>query len=233
MPACAAPISAPDDRCRPLAESARAGSSTNPIPAASDTAANKSSGTPRAAIEPRTRACRPGGMRGRASGWSFLARLCRAHSLSSAAGSRPRGRCGYCNRGKGIARPEQPREQERSWRARTRTPGLGGDRARAPSSVDRQPEQARARSCVGTDRTDDRRDPDHRAVASPRGAVISSAPARALLRFDQPSYLAGPLIAVGFVPIAATRRAVPALRSLPLSDRSSRAACRPSALVWA
>jgi len=106
MPACAAPISAPDDRCRPLAESARAGSSTNPIPAASDTAANKSSGTPRAAIEPRTRACRPGGMRGRASGWSFLARLCRAHSLSSAAGSRPRGRCGYCNRGEpGVSRP--------------------------------------------------------------------------------------------------------------------------------
>jgi len=103
MPACAAPISAPDDRCRPLAESARAGSSTNPIPAASDTAANKSSGTPRAAIEPRTRACRPGGMRGRASGWSFLARLCRAHSLSSAAGSRPRGRCGYCNRGVAVA----------------------------------------------------------------------------------------------------------------------------------
>ena len=105
MPACAAPISAPDDRCRPLAESARAGSSTNPIPAASDTAANKSSGTPRAAIEPRTRACRPGGMRGRASGWSFLARLCRAHSLSSAAGSRPRGRCGYCNRGIAVTPP--------------------------------------------------------------------------------------------------------------------------------
>ena len=60
---------------------------------------------------------------------------------------------------------------------------LRRDRARAPSSLDRQPEQARARSCVGTDRTDDRRDPDHRAVASPRGAVISSA--RALLRFVQ------------------------------------------------
>ena len=45
---------------------------------------------------------------------------------------------------------------------------LRRDRARAPSSLDRQPEQARARSCVSTDRTDDRRDPDHRAVASPR-----------------------------------------------------------------
>jgi len=80
---------------------------------------------------------------------------------------------------------------------------LRGDRARAPSSVDRQPERTRAGSCVGTDRTDDRRDPDHRAVASPRGAVISSAPARALLRFDQPSHLAGPLIAVGPCPGAA------------------------------
>jgi len=66
---------------------------------------------------------------------------------------------------------------------------LRGDRARAPSSVDRQPERTRAGSCVGTDRTDDRRDPDHRAVASPRGAVISSAPARALLRFVHPSSL--------------------------------------------
>ena len=94
-------------------------------------------------------------------------------------------------RGKGIATPEQPREQKRSWRARTRTPGLGGDRARAPSSLDRQPEQARARSCVGTHRTDDRRDPDHRAVASPRGAVISSAPARALLRFVPSESLGG------------------------------------------
>ena len=74
---------------------------------------------------------------------------------------------------------------------------LRRDRARAPSSLDRQPEQARARSCVGTDRTDDRRDPDHRAVASPRGAVISSAPARALLRFvrrrsDRPSRSGAP-----------------------------------------
>jgi hypothetical protein len=60
---------------------------------------------------------------------------------------------------------------------------LRGDRARAPSSLDRHPEQARAGSCVGTDRTDDRRDPDHRAVASRRGAVISSAPAVALLGF--------------------------------------------------
>ena len=89
------------------------------------------------------------------------------------------------------------------------------DRARAPSSLDRQPEQARARSCVGTDRTDDRRDPDHRAVDSPRGAVISSAPARALLRFDQPRHLARPLIAVGFV-----RKRSPATRVLVSSSWS-------------
>ena len=38
------------------------------------------------------------------------------------------------------------------------------------------PEQARSRSCVGTDRTDGRRDPDHRAVARPDGAVISTVP---------------------------------------------------------
>ena len=62
---------------------------------------------------------------------------------------------------------------------------LRGDRATAPSSLDRRPEQARARSGVGSHRTDDRRDPDHGAVASPRGAVISSARARALLRFVQ------------------------------------------------
>ena len=45
------------------------------------------------------------------------------------------------------------------------------------------PEQARSRSCVGTDRTDDRRDLDHRAVGWPGGAVISSFPAHPLLRF--------------------------------------------------
>ena len=73
---------------------------------------------------------------------------------------------------------------------------LRGDRARAPSSVDRQPEQARVRSCIGTDRTDDRRDPHHLAVASPRGAVISSAPARALLRFVQPATSSRPIDAL-------------------------------------
>jgi hypothetical protein len=38
-------------------------------------------------------------------------------------------------------------------------------------------EQARSRLCVGTDGTDGRRDFDHRAVAWPGGAVISTLPA--------------------------------------------------------
>jgi hypothetical protein len=96
--------------------------------------------------------------------------------------SPPRGRRGYRNRGKGIARPEQPREPKQSWRAQTGHAWMwaiaAGHRVRWIAN----PEQARSRPCVGTDRTDDRRNPDHRTVASPGGAVISSSPVHPLLR---------------------------------------------------
>ena len=66
---------------------------------------------------------------------------------------------------------------------------LRGDRARAPSSLDRQPEQARARSCLGTDGTDDRRDPYHPGCrfATRSGHLIEASTRAAAFRSTQPS----------------------------------------------
>jgi len=50
---------------------------------------------------------------------------CEQHNSAIADAQRPPARRRYRNRGKGIARPAQPREQERSWRARTRTRRCG------------------------------------------------------------------------------------------------------------
>ena len=94
---------------------------------------------------------------------------------------RPHQRCaGDRVRGKGIARPEQPREPKQSWRAQSRTPGcrdcdsatgLLGGRFRA-STITYAWSRAVPR---------DRCDLDHTVVAWPGVAVISSLPAHALL----------------------------------------------------
>ena len=55
-----------------------------------------------------------------------------------------------------------------------------GDCARAQVCLTADSEQARVTSCVGTDRTEGRRDLDHRTVARPGAAVISSLPGHAL-----------------------------------------------------
>jgi hypothetical protein len=55
-----------------------------------------------------------------------------------------------------------------------------GDRDSAASLLDRRFRASTIPSCVGTDGIDGRRDLDHRAVAWPGGAVISSLPAHAL-----------------------------------------------------
>jgi hypothetical protein len=70
-------------------------------------------------------------------------------------------------RGKGIARPERPREPKQSWRARARHARMWAITTGQRVCRLTHPERARSRSCVGTDRTDGRRDPDHRAVACP------------------------------------------------------------------
>ena len=60
---------------------------------------------------------------------------------------------------------------------------LLGDSDSAPSLLERRFLASTMTSFVGIDRTDGRRDLDHRAIAWPREAAISSLPAYALLQF--------------------------------------------------
>jgi hypothetical protein len=57
-----------------------------------------------------------------------------------------------------------------------------GDSDSAPRLLDRRFQTSTSTSCVGMDRTEGRRDLDHRAVALPGGPVISSLPAHGLLQ---------------------------------------------------
>ncbi len=90
----------------------------------------------------------------------------------------------YCDRGKGIASPDQPREPKQSWRPQGPTGLDVRDHDRAPSLLNPDSEHAGSRSCVGRDRTDGRRDLDHVAAARPGrsghliAAAMSAAPFR-------------------------------------------------------
>jgi hypothetical protein len=100
----------------------------------------------------------------------------------------PRGRRDYRNRGVAIAGPEQARGRKESCRAQAThawmwaiaTVRLAFAGPPIPSKHDW--------SCVGNHRIEGRCDLDHRAVARPGGAVISSLPRHALLQLVRFAY---------------------------------------------
>ena len=88
---------------------------------------------------------------------------------------------GERSRGKGIARPEQPREPKQSWRAQS--PHASMFAIATARQVCRAADSQQAQSRVAWARAAprDRCDLDHTVVAWPGVAVISSLPAHALL----------------------------------------------------
>jgi hypothetical protein len=92
---------------------------------------------------------------------------------------RPRDR----KRGKGIARPEQPREPKQSWRAQAPQAWMCAIATARQVCWAPDSEQAQSRLAWAWTVPRDRCDLDHPVVAWPGVAVISSLPAPALLPF--------------------------------------------------
>ena len=92
------------------------------------------------------------------------------------------GRPRCCSRGKGIARPEQPREPKQSWRAQAKPAWMWAIPPAPRVCWTAHSEQPPSESCVGKERIQGRCDLDHPAVAWSGGAVISSPATHTLLQ---------------------------------------------------